>query len=131
VRAAAWDSMSRHAEALVPDIEAAKASRGIGDELDARSLSRHTLAVVQGAFILAKASGDPATGAETVRHLRRYIEMLFGRPAPPPNPEERIPSMPGTARLHRVLTTSPAKVCRAFTEADAMASWLVQPEINE
>lgn len=32
--------------------------------------------------------------------------------------------MPGTVRLHRVLTTSPAKVYRAFTEADAMASWL-------
>jgi TetR/AcrR family transcriptional regulator, transcriptional repressor for nem operon len=86
VRAAAWDSMSRHAEALVPDIEAAKAARGIGDELDARSLARHTVAVVQGAFILAKASGDPATGAEAVRHLRRYIEMLFGRAAPSPQP---------------------------------------------
>jgi uncharacterized protein YndB with AHSA1/START domain len=32
--------------------------------------------------------------------------------------------MPGTVRLHRVLTTTPAKVYRAFTEADAMASWL-------
>ena len=73
----AWDSMSRHAEALVPDIEAAKAARGIGDQVDARSLARHTVAVVQGAFILAKASGDPATGAETVRHLRRYVELLF------------------------------------------------------
>lgn len=32
--------------------------------------------------------------------------------------------MPGTVRLHRVLMTTPAKVYRAFTEADAMASWL-------
>ena len=86
VQAGAWDSMSRHAEALVPDIEAAKAARGIGDQLDARSLALHTVAVVQGAFILAKASGDPATSAETVRHLRRYIEMLFGRAAPSPQP---------------------------------------------
>ncbi|MCU0729961.1 MAG: TetR/AcrR family transcriptional regulator [Hyphomonas sp.] len=84
VQAGAWDSMSRHAEALVPDIEAAKASRGIGDEVDARSLALHTVAVVQGAFILVKASGNPATGAETVGHLRRYIEMLFGRAAPSP-----------------------------------------------
>jgi TetR/AcrR family transcriptional repressor of nem operon len=80
VRAGAWDSMSRHAEALVPDIEAATAARGIGDRVDARSLARHTVAVVQGAFILAKASGDPATGAETVRHLRRYVELLFAVP---------------------------------------------------
>lgn len=32
--------------------------------------------------------------------------------------------MPGTARLHRVLTTSPEKVYRAFVEADALAKWL-------
>ena len=32
--------------------------------------------------------------------------------------------MPGTVRLHRVLTTSPQKIYRAFIEADAMAKWL-------
>ena len=32
--------------------------------------------------------------------------------------------MPGTVRLHRVLTTSPDKVYRAFIEADALAKWL-------
>ena len=32
--------------------------------------------------------------------------------------------MPGTVRLHRVLTTKPEKVYRAFLEADAMAKWL-------
>jgi len=32
--------------------------------------------------------------------------------------------MPGTVRLHRVLTTSPQKVYRAFIEPDAMAKWL-------
>ncbi|PZV39453.1 SRPBCC family protein [Mesorhizobium kowhaii] len=32
--------------------------------------------------------------------------------------------MPGTVRLHRVLTTSPEKVYRAFVEADALAKWL-------
>lgn len=32
--------------------------------------------------------------------------------------------MPGTVRLHRVLTTKPEKVYRAFIEADAMAKWL-------
>lgn len=32
--------------------------------------------------------------------------------------------MPGTVRLHRVLTTKPDKVYRAFVEADAMAKWL-------
>jgi uncharacterized protein YndB with AHSA1/START domain len=32
--------------------------------------------------------------------------------------------MPGTVRLHRVLTTKPEKVYRAFIEADALAKWL-------
>ncbi|WP_127903680.1 SRPBCC family protein [Solirhodobacter olei] len=32
--------------------------------------------------------------------------------------------MPNTVRLHRVLTTSPEKLYRAFTEADALAKWL-------
>lgn len=32
--------------------------------------------------------------------------------------------MPSTIRLHRVLTTSPEKVYRAFLEADALAKWL-------
>jgi uncharacterized protein YndB with AHSA1/START domain len=32
--------------------------------------------------------------------------------------------MPNTVRLHRVLTTKPEKLYRAFTEADALAKWL-------
>ncbi|MCW5691431.1 MAG: SRPBCC family protein [Pseudolabrys sp.] len=32
--------------------------------------------------------------------------------------------MPGTVRLHRVFTTKPDKVYRAFIEADALAKWL-------
>jgi uncharacterized protein YndB with AHSA1/START domain len=32
--------------------------------------------------------------------------------------------MPGTVRLHRVLTTSPDKVYRAFLDPDAYARWL-------
>lgn len=75
VQAAAWDSMSRHADALVADIEAAKAARGV--EFDARALALHMVAVVQGAFILAKASGNPAVGAASTAHLRRYVELLF------------------------------------------------------
>ena len=32
--------------------------------------------------------------------------------------------MPSTVRLHRVLTTKPEKIYRAFIEADALAKWL-------
>jgi uncharacterized protein YndB with AHSA1/START domain len=32
--------------------------------------------------------------------------------------------MPGTVKLHRVLTAPPARVFKAFTDAEAMAKWL-------
>src|SRR3954469_17118357 len=32
--------------------------------------------------------------------------------------------MPSTVRLHRVLTSSPEKIYRAFLEADTLAKWL-------
>lgn len=80
VQAAAWDSMSRHADALVPDIEAAKRARGLTADWSARSLALHMVAVVQGAFILAKASGDARLAGETITHLRRYVECLFATP---------------------------------------------------
>lgn len=32
--------------------------------------------------------------------------------------------MPSTVRLHRVMTTTPEKIYRAFLEADALAKWL-------
>lgn len=80
VAAAAWDSMAGHAEKLVPDIEAARTARGISGGWSAQSLARHIVAVTQGAFILAKASGDPAIAQESLDHLRRYVETLFVRP---------------------------------------------------
>ena len=43
----------------------------------ARSLALHTQAVLQGAFILAKAKGDAAVAAELIDHLRRYLVLLF------------------------------------------------------
>jgi TetR/AcrR family transcriptional repressor of nem operon len=45
----------------------------------AASLALHTQAVLQGAFILAKAKGGPQVAADSVDHLRRYVELLFNR----------------------------------------------------
>jgi len=44
----------------------------------AKSLALRTQAVIQGAFILAKATGGAEIAADSVDHLRRFIEMLFG-----------------------------------------------------
>jgi TetR/AcrR family transcriptional repressor of nem operon len=43
----------------------------------AEGLALHTQAVLQGAFILAKAKGNAAIAAASIDHLRRYIELLF------------------------------------------------------
>jgi TetR/AcrR family transcriptional regulator, transcriptional repressor for nem operon len=50
---------------------------GIRARWTARSLALHTQAVLQGAFILAKAKGGATVAAESVDHLRRYVELLF------------------------------------------------------
>ena len=43
----------------------------------AASLALHTQAVLQGAFILAKATGGAEAAADSIDHLRRYVELLF------------------------------------------------------
>ena len=37
----------------------------------------HIQAVLQGAFILAKAKGDAGIARASIVHLRRYFELLF------------------------------------------------------
>ena len=54
------------------------AARGVSGFTPA-SLALHTQAVLQGAFILAKAKGEASVAAESVDHLRRYFELLFGK----------------------------------------------------
>ncbi len=83
IGAACQASISGHAATLEPDIAAAMRARGwepdgSGTGWSAASLALHTQAVLQGAFILAKAKGGPAIAEESVDHLSRYIRMLFG-----------------------------------------------------
>ena len=80
IRDACDRSISGHAATLEADIAAAMAARGITADWTAASLALHTQAVLQGAFILAKAKGGPAVAADSVDHLRRYIEMIFATP---------------------------------------------------
>lgn len=77
IRDACAASIFGHAGTLEPDIEAAMKARGIEAAGTPASLAAHTQAVLQGAFILAKATGDRAIARDSVDHLRRYIEMLF------------------------------------------------------
>jgi TetR/AcrR family transcriptional regulator, transcriptional repressor for nem operon len=77
IRDACADSILGHAATLVPDIQAAMDARGLDPGWTAESLARHTQAVLQGAFILAKATGDREVALESVDHLKRYVELIF------------------------------------------------------
>jgi len=63
---------------LEADIEAAIRERNMAADWTAKSLALHTQAVIQGAFILAKATGGAEIASDSIDHLRRCIEMLFG-----------------------------------------------------
>lgn len=80
IRAACDASISGHAAEVEADIAEAMDRHGIRGDWTARSLALHTQAVLQGAFILAKAKGNAEIAAASVDHLRRYVELLF-RPA--------------------------------------------------
>jgi len=70
---------------LEKDIAEAMRMHGIGTQGNAtwtaRSLALYTQAVLQGAFILAKAEHGPAVAAACIDHLRLYLVMLFIPPA--------------------------------------------------
>jgi len=78
IREACERSITGHAAALEVDIEAAMRERRMAPDWTSKSLALHTQAVIQGAFILAKATGGAQIAADTIDHLHRYVEMLFG-----------------------------------------------------
>ncbi|HXT79484.1 MAG TPA: TetR/AcrR family transcriptional regulator [Acetobacteraceae bacterium] len=80
IRDACDASISGHAAKVEADIAEAMKVHGIRADWTARSLALHTQAVLQGAFILAKAKNSAEIAAASVDHLRRYVELLF-RPA--------------------------------------------------
>jgi TetR/AcrR family transcriptional regulator, transcriptional repressor for nem operon len=77
IRDACERSIRGHAAKIQTDIAQAIRERGIRPEWTAESLALHIQAVLQGAFILAKARGDSKVAAGALDHLRRYVELLF------------------------------------------------------
>lgn len=77
IRAACDASITAYAERLAEDVQAAIDAYGIEEGVTALELAYHVQAVLQGAFIMAKAKGDPSIARDTVRHLKRYVQMLF------------------------------------------------------
>ena len=77
IRDACAAEITGHAETLDADIAAAVAVSGRRADWTPASLGLHIQAVLQGAFVLAKATDGPDIAADSLRHLRRYLEMLF------------------------------------------------------
>ena len=77
IRKACDASINAHATEIEKDIAAAMQLHDVHAKWTPESLALHTQAVLQGAFILAKAKGDAAIAAESIDHLRRYIKLLF------------------------------------------------------
>lgn len=77
IRDACARSIFGHTATLEADIETARRDYGITGDWTAESLARHTQAVIQGGFVLAKAGNDPELARESLDHLDRYIRHLF------------------------------------------------------
>jgi TetR/AcrR family transcriptional repressor of nem operon len=84
IREACNDSICGHAATLIPDIEAAIQKYGVKSDWTAESLALMTQVAIQGAFVLAKARQSTTVAADSLDHLRRYLEMLFAHPEPQP-----------------------------------------------
>ncbi|QND51664.1 TetR/AcrR family transcriptional regulator [Phyllobacterium sp. 628] len=77
IRDACEAHISSHAHAVTADVAAAKAAYAPDAPFSADSLGLFTQAVVQGAFILAKARQNPDVAIECLSHLHTYLELLF------------------------------------------------------
>lgn len=77
---AAWGAIRENAAMMEPDLAAALTAAGMPDGVTARSLALHIQTVLQGSFVMAKASGDPALAIDAVDHLIRYVAMVLDRP---------------------------------------------------
>jgi TetR/AcrR family transcriptional repressor of nem operon len=82
IRAAVDRSIRAHAAKVETDIAEALKRYRLEADWSAASLALHTQAVLQGAFVLAKAKGGAAVAADSIDHPRRYVELLFKAPTP-------------------------------------------------
>jgi len=80
IRDACERSISEHAAKVESDIAEAMRARVMKAVWTAASLALHTQAVLQGAFILAKAKQDPEVAIASLGHLRNDLVTLFGQP---------------------------------------------------
>lgn len=77
IRAACEREITGHAATLEDDIATALTASGRPADWSPMSLALHIQTVLQGAFVLAKATGGAPVAADSLGHLSRYLRMLF------------------------------------------------------
>jgi TetR/AcrR family transcriptional regulator, transcriptional repressor for nem operon len=102
IREACEASLSGHAAMVEADIAAAMKLYRVRKKWSAQTLALHAQVVLQGAFILAKATGRADVAAGSIDHLRRYIALLFKT---------------GTSRKRHLKDTDPIKPKRTEKSA--------------
>jgi TetR/AcrR family transcriptional regulator, transcriptional repressor for nem operon len=89
IRDACERNISGHAKTLEADIREAMRKYDVRADWTAESLALHTQSVIQGAFILAKAKLSAAVAAQSLDHLRLYLELLFAKSGRDHSPRPR------------------------------------------
>jgi TetR/AcrR family transcriptional repressor of nem operon len=89
IREACATHITDHASYVARDIADAKDGYAPDAPWTPQSLALFTQAVIQGGFILAKATKDPNIAAECLGHLRRYIESQLPQSPSPQNVKGR------------------------------------------
>lgn len=79
IREACERHIGAHAAAVAQDVAAAKTRYAPEAPWSPGDLALFMQAVIQGAFVLAKAKQGPEVACECLAHLRRYLETQFER----------------------------------------------------
>ena len=79
IRSCCAEQFHTWSKALKQDLDAARAKYLRRSSLDTGSLAEHVIAVMEGSLILAKAKQDRRVIERSLRHLKRYLESLFGK----------------------------------------------------
>lgn len=101
IQEACETGLSAHTAMLELDIAAALRCYSTDGQWSAGSLAQYMQAVIQGAFILAKAQKRPAAAAECLDHLHRYIRLLFGHTKKATHHDPQDVRIPGAAAHRR------------------------------
>lgn len=77
IREACAQSIDAHVDMLQADVAEAMRARNADAPGGARGLALYMQAVIQGAFVLAKAHSDATIAADCLDHLRNHLSNLF------------------------------------------------------